>query len=74
MKVSTFFSFNNFRFFHSFFLFQGGLKAVLWTDVFQSLLMFFALLSVIIKGSTEVGGFEEMLSIAEKGGRLNFFK
>lgn len=51
----------------------GGLKAVLWTDVFQSLLMFFALLSVIIKGSIEVGGFGEMLSIAEKGGRLNFF-
>lgn len=56
------------------FPFQGGLKAVLWTDVFQSMLMFCALLSVIIKGSMEVGGFGEMLSIAEKGGRLNFFK
>ncbi|XP_035213784.1 putative sodium-dependent multivitamin transporter [Stegodyphus dumicola] len=51
----------------------GGMKAVLWTDVFQSVLMFFALLSVIIKGSIDVGGFQEMINIAEKGGRLNFF-
>ncbi|XP_015913608.1 putative sodium-dependent multivitamin transporter [Parasteatoda tepidariorum] len=51
----------------------GGMKAVLWTDVFQSILMFFALLSVIIKGSIDVGGFQEMLNIAGKGGRLNFF-
>ncbi|GBM51480.1 Sodium-coupled monocarboxylate transporter 1 [Araneus ventricosus] len=51
----------------------GGMKAVLWTDVFQSVLMFFALLSVIVKGSIDVGGFPEVLSIAEKGGRLNFF-
>ncbi|KAF8763830.1 putative sodium-dependent multivitamin like protein [Argiope bruennichi] len=51
----------------------GGMKAVLWTDVFQSILMFLALLSVIVKGSIDVGGFPEVLSIAEKGGRLNFF-
>ncbi|GIY28911.1 putative sodium-dependent multivitamin transporter [Caerostris extrusa] len=52
----------------------GGMKAVLWTDVFQSILMFFALLSVIIKGSIDVGGFQNMLKIAEEGGRLNFLK
>ncbi|GFY61781.1 sodium-coupled monocarboxylate transporter 1 [Trichonephila inaurata madagascariensis] len=51
----------------------GGMKAVLWTDVLQSILMFLALLSVIIKGSIDMGGFQEVLNIAEKGGRLNFF-
>lgn len=51
----------------------GGMKAVLWTDVLQSVLMFLALLSVIIKGSIDMGGFQEVLNTAEKGGRLNFF-
>ncbi|XP_054710105.1 putative sodium-dependent multivitamin transporter [Uloborus diversus] len=51
----------------------GGMKAVLWTDVFQSVLMWFALLSVIIKGSADLGGVQEVFRIAGEGGRLNFF-
>nr|XP_022913671.1 putative sodium-dependent multivitamin transporter isoform X1 [Onthophagus taurus]XP_022913672.1 putative sodium-dependent multivitamin transporter isoform X1 [Onthophagus taurus]XP_022913673.1 putative sodium-dependent multivitamin transporter isoform X1 [Onthophagus taurus] len=53
----------------------GGMKAVLMTDVFQSLLMFAAVFSVIICAVIQKGSFAEIWRIAEKGGRttlLNF--
>uniref|UniRef100_V5GM94 Putative sodium-dependent multivitamin transporter n=1 Tax=Anoplophora glabripennis TaxID=217634 RepID=V5GM94_ANOGL len=53
----------------------GGMKAVLMTDVFQSLLMFAAVFSVVIFAVVEKGGFAEIWRIAEEGGRtdlLNF--
>lgn len=48
----------------------GGIKAVVWTDVFQVILMFTTLLAVIIKGSVDVGGLGEIWKIAEEGGRI----
>ncbi|GFT24613.1 sodium-coupled monocarboxylate transporter 1 [Nephila pilipes] len=50
----------------------GGLKAVLWTDVFQATLMFVAVASVVLKGVSDMG-FTEILDISDKGGRLIFF-
>ncbi|XP_045450061.1 sodium-coupled monocarboxylate transporter 1-like [Melitaea cinxia] len=38
----------------------GGLKAVVWTDVVQTVVMFGAMLIVIIKGTIIVGGVEEL--------------
>nr|CAD7576595.1 unnamed protein product [Timema californicum] len=35
---------------------QGGLKAVVWTDVIQTFIMFGAMLLVIIKGTLDIGG------------------
>lgn len=35
----------------------GGLKAVVWTDVVQLVMMFGAMCLVIIKGTIDVGGF-----------------
>lgn len=35
----------------------GGLKAVVWTDVVQLVMMFGAICLVIIKGTIDVGGF-----------------
>lgn len=35
---------------------QGGLKAVVWTDVLQSVSMFGALILVAVKGSIDLGG------------------
>ena len=32
-----------------FFIFQGGYKAVIWTDVFQALIMYSGVLIVLIK-------------------------
>lgn len=53
---------------------KGGMKAVLLTDVLQSILMFAALFTVIIKGTYDVGGLRKVFDIAYKGGRLNFNK
>ncbi|GIY14011.1 putative sodium-dependent multivitamin transporter [Caerostris darwini] len=51
----------------------GGMKAVLWTDLFQSLMMFSAIFAVIIKGTLDVGGFSEVWRIADEGKRIQFF-
>lgn len=52
----------------------GGLKAVLFTDVFQSILMFTSVIIVIISGLISAGGFEEIFSAAQEGGRLELWK
>lgn len=51
----------------------GGLKAVIWTDVFQSLIMIAGLIVVVIVGSLEVGGFDRVWQINKDFGRLDFF-
>ncbi|XP_064456965.1 uncharacterized protein LOC135367605 [Ornithodoros turicata] len=51
----------------------GGIKAVIWTDVFQILLMFGSMLTVTIKGSLELGGFNYVIEKARDGNRLEFF-
>lgn len=48
----------------------GGMKAVLWTDVFQAILMYLCLFAVLIKGSVDVGGIANVVKIARDGGRL----
>lgn len=52
----------------------GGIKAVLWTDVFQSFLMFLAMIIIIIKGTADVGGVGQVLERAINGSRLEFDK
>ncbi|KAH8293443.1 hypothetical protein KR054_000567, partial [Drosophila jambulina] len=49
----------------------GGLKAVVWTDVIQSFVMFGSILAVCIKGTIDVGGLGVVLQRNEDGGRLN---
>ncbi|XP_005068044.1 sodium-coupled monocarboxylate transporter 1 [Mesocricetus auratus] len=51
----------------------GGLKAVVWTDVFQVGIMVAGFASVIIQASITQGGFNKILSDASNGGRLNFW-
>ncbi|GFY76824.1 sodium-coupled monocarboxylate transporter 2 [Trichonephila inaurata madagascariensis] len=52
----------------------GGMRAVLWTDLFQSLIMLSAASAVCIKGTLDVGGLSEVLRIAEEGQRIQFFE
>ncbi|CAL1266307.1 unnamed protein product [Larinioides sclopetarius] len=52
---------------------QGGLKAVMWTVVFQSTLMYLTMVAVIVKISLMLG-FTEVFDIANKGGRFIFFE
>ncbi|XP_006162223.1 sodium-dependent multivitamin transporter isoform X1 [Tupaia chinensis] len=49
----------------------GGLKAVIWTDVFQTLVMFLGQLAVIIVGSAKVGGLGRVWDVASQHGRIS---
>ncbi|KAL5018098.1 hypothetical protein ScPMuIL_003820 [Solemya velum] len=51
----------------------GGLKAVIWTDVFQFLVMLTGMFSILIKGTMVAGGVANTWKIADRHGRLNFF-
>lgn len=51
----------------------GGMKAVLITDVFQSVLMFAAIFSVIICAAVKLGGLGAIWEISEQNGRVEFF-
>ena len=52
----------------------GGIKAVIWTDLFQSILMFTGMLIIIVKGSYDVGGIDVVWQRARLSDRLQFFK
>ncbi|XP_033731569.1 sodium-coupled monocarboxylate transporter 1-like [Pecten maximus] len=52
----------------------GGLKAVIWVDAFQFLIMMSGILVIIVKGVLEVGGFGEMWKINQEWNRVNFWK
>lgn len=49
---------------------QGGLKAVVWTDVVQTFSMFGALILVAVKGSMDLGGPGVVLNNAWHTGRI----
>ncbi|XP_007252797.2 sodium-coupled monocarboxylate transporter 1 [Astyanax mexicanus] len=49
----------------------GGLKAVVWTDVFQVLIMLTGFLAVIIQSVLVQGGVSVIFSDAAQGGRIN---
>ncbi|XP_051548007.1 sodium-coupled monocarboxylate transporter 2 [Myxocyprinus asiaticus] len=51
----------------------GGLKAVVWTDAFQMVVMVVGFLTVLIQGSSRAGGIESVWSTAHTGGRLQVF-
>ncbi|KAL5288547.1 hypothetical protein ACFFRR_009023 [Megaselia abdita] len=50
----------------------GGMKAVIVTDVFQSFLMFGAVLSICITAIVMAGGVSEVWNTADAGGRIEF--
>eukprot|EP00112_Aurelia_sp_Birch-Aquarium-sp1_P003761 Seg1422.13 transcript_id=Seg1422.13/GoldUCD/mRNA.D3Y31 product="Sodium-coupled monocarboxylate transporter 2" protein_id=Seg1422.13/GoldUCD/D3Y31 len=51
----------------------GGMRGVVWTDVFQACIMMLGLIVVIVVGSNEVGGIINVLYIAQKGNRTTLF-
>lgn len=52
----------------------GGLKAVIWTDTIQFLIMNGSILLIIIIGIINEGGVSKIWGIAEDSGRINFFE
>lgn len=52
----------------------GGMKAVLITDLFQTILMFSAVYCIIICAAIKAGGISPIWNTAVEGGRINFLK
>ncbi|KAB7506412.1 Sodium-coupled monocarboxylate transporter 2, partial [Armadillidium nasatum] len=52
---------------------MGGIRAVVWTDVLQLIVMVIGILIYIIAGVIQVGGVEHFFSVLEEGQRLQFF-
>ncbi|CAF3645713.1 unnamed protein product [Rotaria socialis] len=50
----------------------GGMKAVIWTDVVQTCVMFIGIILSIIFGFIDVGGISKVFRIANEGHRINF--
>ncbi|KRT79021.1 hypothetical protein AMK59_8383 [Oryctes borbonicus] len=53
--------------------YEGGLKAVVWTDTVQTVVMVGALVVVMIMGTMNAGGFTEVWKKNKDGGRIDFF-
>ncbi|CAG7718017.1 unnamed protein product [Allacma fusca] len=51
----------------------GGLKTVIWTDLFQFVVIFTGLVSIAARGFYKAGGVAEAFEIVDKHGRLNLF-
>ena len=47
------------------------MKAVLWTNAFQMMVLFGCLITLIVKGSIDAGGLNTVWRTADEGGRLN---
>ncbi|XP_022118462.1 sodium-coupled monocarboxylate transporter 1-like [Pieris rapae] len=51
----------------------GGIKAVVWTDTLQTILMYFGVIFIVVYGTWRLGGVGEVMRINEEGDRLEFF-
>ncbi|ELT93102.1 hypothetical protein CAPTEDRAFT_117036 [Capitella teleta] len=51
----------------------GGMRAVIWTDVFQLAIMLCGIIAVLIKGCLEVGGISGAFYYAQQEGRIISF-
>ncbi|XP_022084929.1 sodium-dependent multivitamin transporter-like isoform X2 [Acanthaster planci] len=51
----------------------GGIKAVIWTDVFQFIVLFGSLLTITIMGVIQAGGMKYVWTYNNDRGHLNFF-
>uniref|UniRef100_A0A914X0E1 Sodium-coupled monocarboxylate transporter 1 n=1 Tax=Plectus sambesii TaxID=2011161 RepID=A0A914X0E1_9BILA len=52
----------------------GGMKAVIWTDTFQAFFMYLGIGILIIKGTTDAGGLQEIFRISMVSGRFDALK
>ena len=51
---------------------QGGLRAILWVDTLQMLIMIAGAIALITVTVGEAGGIQEVISANQRGGRINF--
>lgn len=57
----------------TFYTFMGGLKAVIWVDVFQALIMVAGILAIVFRASLAVGGIGNVWEINSRWDRIDFF-
>ncbi|XP_022651549.1 sodium-coupled monocarboxylate transporter 2-like isoform X3 [Varroa destructor] len=50
----------------------GGIKAVVYTNAFQLVVMLIAMIVIVISGYAHLGGFNRVWKIAERGKRIHF--
>lgn len=55
-----------------YFLDQGGMKAVLWTDSFQVIMMIVSLLAILIRASVVMGGWDVIWDSGYRTNRIWF--
>lgn len=53
---------------------QGGMKAVVWTDVFQVVVMLVGFWVILARGVMLVGGPRNVLSLAQNHSRINLME
>lgn len=51
---------------------QGGLKAVVYTDAIQIIILIVGLIAVAVLGASKVGGGAAVWEIAKSTGRVNY--
>nr|XP_022326238.1 uncharacterized protein LOC111126119 [Crassostrea virginica] len=51
----------------------GGLRAVVWTDTFQTFVVVGGLIGIIVMGCNKLGGISEVWRISQEGQRIQFF-
>ncbi|XP_066969670.1 sodium-coupled monocarboxylate transporter 1-like [Macrobrachium rosenbergii] len=57
----------------TFYITIGGARAVVYTDVVQTIMMFGGVLLVTVLCCSQVGGIERVIDLAQEGGRIEFF-
>ena len=50
----------------------GGMKAIIWTDALQVIVMIFGMIFIAVVGTHKVGGLSYVYEINKKGNHLNF--
>lgn len=53
---------------------QGGLKAVIWTNVLQMVVILAGFVAVIARGAVLQGGLTKIFQHVDEGGRLQTFE
>ena len=46
----------------------------MWTDTFQSMMIFIAFLAVLVKGTIDAGGIQEVIVVNYNQSKIEFFK
>lgn len=55
-------------------IFQGGVRAIIYTNAFQALIMILGVLIIAVVASVQGGGIPEVWKVNQEHGRVQFWK